>query len=278
MAEWDWTYAGVAFGGATGIDVNRVDGWLDLPDVRTADAPRSRANGYYAGLDLAGVRTIRFEIEVIAPDSTAAWALIAPLQNVTVVQAAEQALVGQTPGLPAIRALCRPRRRNTPIEWDRTIGAIRMDLEFQTTNPLLLADTASSAVSALALATTGLTFSAAAPFVFGSVTGNTIAATNAGNYDADWTATFTGPLVAPELVHVATGKRISLTGANLAAGETLIVDSASRTVKLNGTASRYSWLSTTSQWFTLAPGSNAVTFLGASGAGNVTLSWRSAWM
>jgi hypothetical protein len=58
----------------------------------------------------------------------------------------------------------------------------------------------------------------------------------------------------------------------------LVLDSASRTVLLGGTSSRYVWLTSLSRWFTLQPGANALRFDGASGAGSCAVSFRSAWI
>ena len=282
MATWDWSYNGVPFGGTSGLDVSTVDGWLDLPDVRTGDTPRSRAHGLYAGLDLAGGRTVRFGGEIHAADQTAAAALLAPLRNATVIQSAEGLLLGTTPGYPTLRLSCRPRRRVQPIRWDSTIGAATFDLEFFAPDPRLYADTASTATVSANPTVTGLTFSATAPFVFGSsTTGNVMNLQNDGNFPCQtWVAQISGgvtPLVLPELVHINSGKRLTFSGATLNLGDVLTV--TPKTIYLSSTASRYSWLSPTSQWFDLDPNSsNPVQFLAASGTGSVTVTWRSCWL
>ena len=282
MATWDWSLDGVPFGGTTEINVASVEGWLDLPDVRIGDTPLAGQHGLSMGEDFAGGRTIRFVLETVGADADAAAAIVEAFRAKLVLVAGDDGdipLVGTTPGYPAMRTLVRPRRRHNPLIWDSSIGAIRTMIEFAAADPRLYADTASSDSTGLATASGGLVFSAVAPFVFGSAgTPNTLECTNDGTFPAPWVATFTGPLVAPELLHVPSGKRITLSGATLAAGETLIVDSIEHTILLGGTASRYSWLAATSEWFDLDPGSNDVQFLGASGSGTVTIDWRSTWL
>lgn len=280
MATWDWSYNGVAFGGSTGIDVPEVEGWLDLPDIRSYDMPRARQHGLYAGQDLAGGRAVRFRCEVRAADEDAAAALLAPLIDATVVQPTELLLVGTTPGRPAVRLSCRPRRRSPSLRWDSTIGATDVDIEFFATDPHLYADTASTATTGLATGSGGFIVPAVVPWTSSGGSGSTMSCQNDGNFPAPWVATFTGPLVTPTLTHVGTGKQLLLTGvgASIAAGETLIVDSLNHTVLLNGTASRYSWLASASRWFELAPGANAVNLTGASGSGTVQIDWRSTWL
>jgi hypothetical protein len=282
MATWDWTLDGVPFGGTTDINVAEVEGWLDLPDVRIGDSPRAGQHGLTMGEDFAAGRTIRFVIETVAADADAAATIVEALRDKLVFVAGDDGdipLVGTTPGYPALRTLVRPRRRNNPLTWDSGIGAIRAVIEMIAADPRLYADTASSDSTALSTAVGGLDFSAVAPFVFGSGgTGNTMDCPNDGTFPTPWVATFTGPLTAPELVHVDSGYRITLSGGTLLAGETLVVDSLEHTILLGGTASRYSWLAASSQWFDLAPGANSIMLLGASGSGSVSMAWRSAWI
>lgn len=282
MADWDWSFNGVAFGGTAEIQVAEVSGWLDLPDVRSGDTPRTGKHGLAPGRDLAGGRTIRFSCEVHTGDPTATEAIVAPLRTVLTIGEDEYPLIGQTPGLPALQVMCRPRRRAQPLQWDASIGAARLELEFVATDPLLYDAVESTASTGLGTLTGGLSFPAAAPFVFGTSGSSAVmSCPNDGPFPAPWTATFTGPLTAPELVHLESGYRLSFPSAVLAAGESLVVSSKSATVLLNGTASRYSWLASTSQWFDLQPaavGTNSVLLLGSAGAGSVTMAWRSAWI
>ena len=282
MADWDWSFNGVAFGGTSSINVSEVSGWLDLPDVRSADTPRAGKHGLAQGRDLAGGRLIRISCEVHTGDPAATEAIVAPLRSVLTIGEDEYPLIGQTPGLPALQVMCRPRRRAQPLKWDASIGAARLELEFVATDPLLYAATESTASTALGTLSGGLSFPAAAPFVFGtSGTSAVMSCPNDGPFPTPWTATFAGPLTAPELVHLETGYRMSFPSAVLTAGETLVVSSKTATVLLNGTASRYSWLASTSQWFDLQPsslGTNSVQLLGSAGSGTVTMAWRSAWI
>lgn len=279
MDDWEWSYAGVSFGAATGVDVVEVEGWLNLPDVRVGDAPRARRHGMYPGRDLAGGRTVRFRLAATAETAEALEQLVADLEAVTVFQEVELPLVGQLPGRGARQLWCRPRRRDHPIRWSSVLGADVLDLEFFGSDPRIWAAEVSSVSTGLSIAVGGLSFPASAPFVFGSGgAGSVMSCPNAGTFPAGWVATFTGPLVAPGLEHVESGRTVSLSGASLGAGEQLVVDSESRTVLLEGTASRYSWLDPLSRWFDLGPGANSVRLVGASGDGWVSMSWRSAWL
>lgn len=279
MTAFEATFAGVTLGCAP-YAVRRWAG-LDLPAVRAGDAFRPHAHGLVAGRDLAEGRVIQFDL-VVEDDNGDPAALdgtLAVLDAAFVISELERPLVWQLPGQVQRQAMVRCRRRAMVLDVNYAAGIAHVAVELVATDPLMYAAALSSASSALGTTTGGLTFPAAAPFVFGTAgSSGVMSCANEGTFAAPWTATFTGPLVAPELVRLGSGERLTLSGASLAAGETLVVDSAARTVLLDGTASRYGWLSPASRWFDLQPGDNSLQLLGASGAGSVTVEWRSAWM
>lgn len=274
-AAWQFELNGLLMGYGTTYTTIAFDTWA-APEVRAGESSRAQAHGDYPGTDWLGGRLITLEfsvnpstqpVEIAARQAlTAAWCPPSDGSTVPLVWREGDGVTYRVNGKPR---LASPRAEyRLPTEC-RFVGS----------DPRIYANTLSTASTPLTTATSGLTFPATAPFVFGSGgTGNTMSCANAGTFPTSWVATFTGPLVAPELVHLGTGKRITLSGASLAAGETLVVDSDARTVLLNGTASRYSWLAPTSQWFSLAAGANSVMLLGASGSGSVSLAWRSAWI
>lgn len=76
----------------------------------------------------------------------------------------------------------------------------------------------------------------------------------------------------PVITNTTTGEALSLT---ISGGGTLTIDFANHTVTQGG-VSRYSSVNfTTSTWWELIPGTNAVT---VSGGGTNTMYWRSSWI
>lgn len=126
----------------------------------------------------------------------------------------------------------------------------------------------------------GFSFDLAFDLSFGSI-GNTgrIFAENVGNAPADLTLTLTGPLSNPRVSHTESGRSLGFT-IELSAGETLTVTSADRSVLLNGTASRRSTMTNSSEWFTLATGSNTLVFNAASAdsGAQLSVSYRDSWV
>jgi len=271
---WQVELNGLLMGAGSSYVVAAFDPW-SAPMIRPADAPRSQRHGIYTGRDWLSERMVELQLRVAASTDAAE-------------QAARRALAGawkpSADGVPV------------PLVWMEDdgvdyvlFGAARgVETALAPTMPSVCRFVASdpriyrlqlrSASSGLPTITGGLTFPASSPFVFGTAgTGGLLNATNAGTIETPWRVTFTGPLVAPQLSHTGQALTLAFTGT-LAAGETLVVDSAARTVLLNGTTSRYSWLTSLSSWWTLEPGPNTLQFAAASGTGSVSISYRDAYL
>jgi hypothetical protein len=275
MQDFQWTFNGATWGDGTALDVVTVAG-LDMPGLRTADSPRSADHGTYVGRDWSEGRTIRMQIEAGGSDAAALDAAWSQLQASFVPSQVELPLVFELPGQPTRRVNARCRRRGWVIDESYAMGSGSMAVEFYASDPRIYDDTLTQLSTGLPTISGGLTFPAVAPFVFGTAgAGGDIAASNTGTFAAPWVLVFTGPLVAPSITHTGQGRTLAFTGT-LDVGETLVVDSAARTVLLNGTASRYLWLAFGSQWFTLEPGTNPLQFSGASGTGTAQITYRSA--
>jgi hypothetical protein len=271
---WQVELNGLLMGATSAYVVAGFDPW-SAPQIRPSDAPRPRRHGIYVGRDWLSERMVELQLRINAATDA-------------LEQAARRALAGawkpSTDGL------------TVPLVWmeDDAVeyvlyGAARgadTDLlprlptvcRFVAADPRIYRLTTRSITAGLPVVAGGLAFPAAAPFVFGSAGGGgDLDATNDGTIETPWVATFTGPLVAPQLTHATQAKTLAFTG-ELAAGETLVVDSSEQTVLLNGTASRYSWLTAMSAWWTLEPGANPLQFAAASGTGTVNVTYRDAYL
>lgn len=96
--------------------------------------------------------------------------------------------------------------------------------------------------------------------------------TNAGDYDTEPVLTVTGP-GGTNPITLTIGGRALVVETTVGSGQTLVVDTAAKTVTLNG-VSRLDLLANNSQWPQLAPGANAV---GYSGGGTPSLSHQAAY-
>lgn len=277
--DYTITFAGLTIGNGTPFQLMNIDGIENLPDIRVADSPRGGRDGEFSGLDLLAGRDITIDLVIFDSGVGDYFTNIELFKAMSLKAASESIFTFQLPGRTSRQLMARARRRSLPVAQDYQFRYGAASVQFHATDPRIYDSTLTQVSTSLPTSSGGLSFAAAAPFVFGSGgTGGSLAAPNIGTYEAPYVIVFTGPLVAPSLEHVAQGKKLDFAGGSLAAGETLVVDSLSRTALLNGTASRYSWLTSLSQWFTLAPGANGLRFAGASGAGSVQISYRSAWL
>lgn len=158
---------------------------------------------------------------------------------------------------------------------DMLFGKARARLVFEATDPRFYASTVDSNVLGLTEGG-GMTFPLTFPLVFGASSDSGAAAVNAGTIEAPWTATITGPMTDCRLVLAETAAEVVIDG-EVPAGSTLVLSSADRSVLLDGSP-RQSWLTLSSRWWQLSPGSNTVRFRAASGSGTCTFSWRSTWL
>lgn len=115
------------------------------------------------------------------------------------------------------------------------------------------------------------------PFDFGAiVTGLGTNLFNFGNRETPIVFAIPGPAVNPRIVNDSTGQEMAFT-ITLLAGESLVVDTKYRTVKLNGITNRRSTLNFPS-WFNLKVGTNIIRYLASSATGGpMTATLRSAW-
>ena len=279
MADWEITFNGLTIGPRP-YGITRLTGFHEAPDVRTADQNRARQHGQWSSPDFLGGRTVQASIIVLSkhPSSTV-WQALS--QALVAGQATESTLTATLPGVAygnTIQVNARVRKLSLPIDLDYTIGTGRAEVEWHCTDPRIYSSTLTTLTTTQATSSGGLLLPALAPLAFiGTATGGQVVATNSGEFDAPWTAVISGPVTNPRIENVTTGQTISFTG-ELGEGDTLTISSLDRTVLLNNTTSRYSWLTAGSSWFDLPAGDTTVRFAGASGSGSIDLSFRSVWI
>lgn len=271
---WQVEVNGLLMGPGTEYVIRRFDPWT-APEIRSGGVARAGGDGSWPGRDRLGDRLVGLDVYIQAVDANAAQvarrrlasAFRPPAEDATVP------LVWREDSADLWRLNGKPQLASTA-----STPGLPTECRFVATDPRILSnlERSSGAMSPAAAAVGGLTFDATPNFVIGTVSSpQTFAAENRGTVDASWTATFTGPLLNPVLMHLESGTQMAFTGT-LAAGETLVVDSASRSVSIAG-ASRYWWLNRSSVWFPLSPGANSLMFLGGLG-GFCQVVWRDAWL
>ena len=275
--DWQLEYAGQLLGSGTNIELVTIDG-LGLADVRTADVPRPRDHGLIRGGDFLGGRTVTIEMEVSGSSAAEMEESLRALQLLnTSIGLTEQPLVFMLPGQVKRRINARVRNRAVSVDIRYAVGPLASaTVQFFSSDPRIYANAQSSANFSLPSSSGGLGWPLGWPVGWGSATSGAQICTNNGTFQTQPLVTFTGPLTAPSIQNVTSGETWRCT-YDLQSGDTLVVDFDQRTVLLNGTASRYSYVSSSSVWWELAPGSSNVMIGANAGSGSASMTWYDAW-
>lgn len=280
--DWMLEFNSLALGGETPYALVLAEGFVDLPGVRSSDRQVLRRHGLHPGDDFLLGREVTLTFEVYADTDADLATYVAAFQDAFRPGRSEAPLVFQFPGVAGgnkARVNVRHRGLAAPVnlEWHYRIP--RLVARLAATDPRVYANAETSASTSLPSAGGGLNFDAVADFTFGAVsTGGTITAENAGTFGTPVTFRIDGPATDPRVENLTTGESLGL-DVTVADGDYLVIDTAARTVLLNGTASRYSSLVSGSSFFDLEPGENELTFRAATTTtATLTAAWRSAWV
>jgi hypothetical protein len=251
MSDTQVTWAGFILGGGGSYHVEQVDGWDDLPDFASYDAPRSRGHGDHIGSQFVRARIVTVSGSIANRDARdgLAQALVAasPVQSDAI-----QDLTIETFGR-ALTASARLIRRSLPVGDNYAAGAVPFALQWKCPDPLRYGAIQSAVSTGLPTSSGGLAYPLTYPLTYGtSGSSGQLTLTNDGTADAPFVATVTGSL--------PTGFEISAAGQRIRyefpvpAGETLTIDTGEGTVVAQGTADRRGNL-TSADWIQVPAGS-----------------------
>lgn len=281
MADWNMAFGGLTIGPGTNYEVKAISGLTDMPSLRVGDVTRARKHGLHPGDDFASGRSITIVLDIAKDDSNTISDLVDAYLDAFTYGDSETALTFTIPGVAGGatgRVLARCRRRSIPVNLPYQYGIAEAVVELVATDPRIYTNGLNTDTVDLENAAGGVSFPLTFPFTFGSSSTGSIQAVNSGNFPAPVVLTIDGPITNPSVLNNTTGEELAFT-ITLASGESLVIDTEARTVLLNGTASRYSTLSTDSVWFDLQPGTTELKLTGSTaGSPLLTAEWRSAWL
>jgi hypothetical protein len=125
-----------------------------------------------------------------------------------------------------------------------------------------------------------LSFPFSFPFTFGDVNLGTVTVTPAGTVATYPTFTIIGPIAAPIVSNLTTGKKLSLPGLTVQTADQLVIDMLNQLIYVNSkTNSKMGFLDPVlSDFWTLSAGvANQVLVSGAGVSGGVQLLWQPTW-
>lgn len=252
-----------------------LEGW-DGPDQRAEYTVREADHGAWAAPVYLNQRPITLAGKIEAADITALDAAMEQLIAACSLTDTTLTVYETTPKRATVR------RSGSPLLRPITDRIAQYSLLVTAADPRRYSTTLQSQSTALPTVTGGLTLPITLPITISTtlVTGS-ITLSNAGSIATRPTLTITGPVVTPTIVAALPGGAVTQIsyGDTLQTGDVLVIDSAARTVVLNGTASRRLYFSGT--WPEI-PAASSVTYSWSSPVYNSTAlltgTCRSAWM
>lgn len=280
-ADGQLEWRGTVLGTGTPFRMTKLEGWLDLTEIRGQDPDRPGRHGAFQGGQLAGKRTITFSYLIKGVPLQDFGAVVQTLRNITAPteQPVEEPLVVRLSGQSwLVNARCV--RRTIDVERYYAVGYTTGAVQWQATDPRIYSQAEQTATVGLpAPPVDGLRFPLRFPLSFGTGrSGGRLIAANAGGA-ASWPVwEITGPVTGPVITNRDSGQRLRFDPAfTVGAGQRLVIDTDARTVLLNGV--NYSARLFTRQWFPIpALGSVRVDFSAAAYQPTATLTgrWRHA--
>jgi len=270
--------------GDTSWVLSSLDGWDDSGSgVRGERGERPQAHGNFDTPMFRTGRSIAVAGHVLCPTRSAAAAVVQRLSALG-ADGRELDITVTDPDLPSMSASVRIADKPI-VAWQggRTVGYAG---EWWAADPLRYGDTVNAptgfAVQAggleFDLFTDGTSHTGFLEFGQQGATGR-VSVSNTGTAPTAPQFEITGPVPRFSVVHVQSGRRVSFAQA-VAAGDRLLIDTATGVVVLNGGDVDYSGLLTRAEWAPIAPGETATFAFVADGpydVGTLTVIARPAW-
>lgn len=275
---------GTVLGAGTGVELAGITGLLDMPSIRQQDTARGQQDGFVAGMNYVGERivTVTYQITRLpsgtVPETYRALAAAAHknVKDPSSVAMSSGEYLRQIAGVGASKPVNAvqvqlPSRGNplmffgrvtkysTPLDLNYGYGQMNVISEWTCPDGLLYDGAVSTDSCGLPNPTSGLTFPASAPFVFGASTGGSISLDNTGTYETSPFFVIIGPCTYPTISNTATGEQITL-DLTLGASDVVSIDTQSGDVMLNETGNRNAAVATGSVMFKLPAGVSSVGF------------------
>lgn len=262
-----------------------ISGWFDGPSVRSDSLARPGGHGLFATQVFRGGRSVGLTLSRLcdgpseAADAQDFFSSVFADGSLSELQVTDPA--GRTTSA-SVRIAGQPL-----VRWFPTSGVVRALLEVEAPDPLRYADAISRTTGfaeqrgglEFPLFTDGTTDTGFLEFGEQGPTGRVTLPAQPGTAPGHTQFLVRGPVPAFSIIRVETGKRITF-ARSVAAGDRLLIDSATGVALLNEGDVDYSGLLTYWEWEPIMP-SEAPTFAfipdGLAQAGTLTVIHRAAW-
>jgi hypothetical protein len=278
--DWQQEYNGLLLGADSGYELISASEFLGYPNARTGTLPRFAAHGAVAGKHTLPEKNFTVKWDIFASSSADFETKRRDVERAFAVRTLPTDIIPLIYQIDGKKRMidCRPLRLSLPLDLDTALGYTEWAVHFEAADPFAVSYEEYSSNFTVGTTTSGLAFPLVFPLIFGAGTGNSASIENDGTAPATWRAEITGSTPNPKIIHLESGNFIELVGFTVAPGDVLEIDSKNKTILLNGTASRRSFMTNASRWFDLQPGANTIQFSsGGVTTGSLTIYWRDTY-
>ncbi|GAC1373696.1 MAG: hypothetical protein NVSMB4_00510 [Acidimicrobiales bacterium] len=256
LADYQVSYLGVTMGPASEYRIKSYDGFRSMPQLRISDYAKLKHHGAYSGVDVLEGRHVNMTMHIVGTSLADLDAQLLNLETALVpLLTGTSPLSFKLPNQITKRVNGRARKRvATQVPSYKNFHQ-EVTVQFFCPDPRIYDDVLTTTAIAAA----------------GSAT-----LTNAGNFESRPTLTITVPTSPVTITNAGDSSNFvkiatSTVGAIPA---TTVIDLQNRTIVDGSGVNRMDLLDSTSTWFTLVPGANAVSVT----TGTLSVAWRSAWI
>lgn len=262
--------------GTTGVWLDvEIDG-LEMPPLRTSSGNYAGRDGGYVGSQFYSPRAITLQGNVFASDiatlETARKNFMAALKGNSVT------LKVTTNAGNAYIVFCNLINFQMPIK--RSLFEAPFKLDLIAADPTVYDNATGTALTATVpkLVAGGYTYKVIYPVIYAAGTTPTTI-TNSGTTVVYPIITLTGVMNNPIITNTTTNVFFSIPSFTTVPSDTVVIDMRQRTILLNG-GSIFNKVSSTSTWWNLQPGGNAISLTTSTGGDTVSglVSWRSGYL
>jgi len=258
------------------VDVISVVG-LDNAPYRETRREREGADGGFMDAEFERGRDLLINADIYV-DSSVMEAYLDSLKSNYAPSTVLVPFYFKSPGVEERLLFVKPLGLKYDWEQLRRIGQARAQFTMFAEDPRIYTSTLTSVDVAFSPgALTGFGFNLAFDFGFGgAATTDGTLVNNSGNRPTPPIFTITGPCTDPTIRDETYGNVLAFS-ITLEAGQTLVIDTKYKTVRLDGTTNRRNTM-TVFEWFMLQPGQTFIRYGASVGVGSsLNVSFRSAW-
>jgi len=260
--------------------ISKVKG-LDNPDVREARENKPAAHGQNDYGQFLGARLITLEGKIMGESDLDKNTLRDALDTAFLKDGIYRWLKFQATGGIAKQVYCKVFDKDIPDEYqgmeffrDFTINLLAVD-------PRIYSQIETTSTIQISTSIGGRSYPRTYPLNFGTAkVGGNVSCNNVGNFESLPLIKIYGPVNAPEIMNVTDSNKFIKVNMVVNSGDYLEINLDSKTIMLNGTASRYLYLDSGSEWFSLLSGINSLTFKDSGGnvLGYAEIKFKSSWI